>query len=273
MNHSTTGLPVHHQLPECTQTHVHPLSDAIQPSHPLPSPSPPALNLSQHQGLFQWVSSSHQVAKVLGFHLQHQSFQWTPRRTPKVVSFRMDWLDLLAVQGTLKSLLQHHSSKASILRRSAFFIVQLSHPYMTTGKTIALTRWPFVDKVMSLLFNMLSRLVITFLPRGKCLLISCLQSPSAVILESRKIKSDTVSTVSPSICHVVMGLDAMILVFWMLRFKPIFSLSSFIFIKRLFSSSLSAIRVVSSAYLRLLIFLPAILIPAQVFSWCTLHIN
>ena len=125
----------------------------------------------------------------------------------------MDWLDLLAVQGTLKSLLQHHSSKASILRRSAFFTVQLSHPYMTTGKTIALTRWTFVGKVMSLLFNMLSRLVRTFLPRSKRLLISWLQSPSAMILEPREIKSATVSTVSPSICHEVMGPDAMILVF------------------------------------------------------------
>ena len=123
----------------------------------------------------------------------------------------MDWLDLLAVQGTLKSLLQHHSSKASILQHSAFFIVQLSHPYMTTGKTIVLTRRTFVGKVMSLLFNMLSRLVIAFLPRSKCLLISWLQSPSAVILEPLKIKSATVSTVSPSICHEVMGPDAMIL--------------------------------------------------------------
>ena len=137
----------------------------------------------------------------------------------ELISFRMDWLDLLAVQGTLKSLLQYHSSKASILRRSAFFIIQLSHPYITTGKTIAFTRWTFVDKVMSLLFNiqvghnMLSRLVITFLPRSKHLLISWLQSPSAVILEPRKIKSATVSTVSPSICHEVMGLDAMILIF------------------------------------------------------------
>ena len=125
-----------------------------------------------------------------------------------LISFRMDWLDLLAVQGTLKSLLQHHSSKASILRHSAFFIVQLSHPYMTTGKTIALARRTFVGKVMSLLFNRLSRLVITFLPRSKCLLISGLPSPSVVILEPRKIKSATVSTVSPSICHEVMGLDA-----------------------------------------------------------------
>ena len=125
----------------------------------------------------------------------------------------MDWLDLLAVQGTLKSLLQHHSSKASILRRSAFFIVQLSHPYMTTGKTIALTRWTFVGKVTSLLFNMLSRLFIAFLPRNKHLLISWLQSLSAVILEPKKIKSVTVSIVSSSICHEVMGPDAMILVF------------------------------------------------------------
>ena len=125
----------------------------------------------------------------------------------------MDWLDLLAVQGTLKSLLQHHSSKAPILRRSAFFTVQLSHPYMTTGKTIALTRRTFVDKVMSLFFNMLSRFVITFLPRSKRLFILWLQSPSAGILEPRKIKSDTVSTVYPSICHEVMGPDAMIFVF------------------------------------------------------------
>ena len=122
---------------------------------------------------------------------------------PGLISFRMDWLDLLAVQGTLKSLLQHHTSKASILQCSAFFIVQLSHPYMTTGKPIALTRQTFVDKVMSLIFNMLSRLVITFIARNKCLLISWLQSPSAVILESRKIKSATVSTVSLSICHEV----------------------------------------------------------------------
>ena len=136
----------------------------------------------------------------------------------------MDWLDLLAVQGTLKSLLQHHSSKASILWHSAFFTVQLSHPYMTPGKTIALTR---VGKVMSLLFNMLSRFVIIFLSRNKHLLILWLQSPSAVILEPQKIKSATVCTVSPSICHEVMGPDAMILVFWMLSFKPTFSLSSF----------------------------------------------
>ena len=194
---------------------------------------------------------------------KYWSFNISPSNEyPGLISFRMDWLDLLAVQGTLKSLLQHQSSKASILWHSAFFIVQLSHPYMTTGKTIALTTRTFVDKVMSLLFNMLSRLVITSLPRSKRLLMSWLQSPSAVILEPKNIKSAIVSTVSPPICQEVMGLDAMILVFWMLSFKPAYSLSSFTFIKRLFSSSLSAIMVVSSAYLKLLIFLLAILIPA-----------
>ena len=142
------------------------------------------------------------------------SFNISPSNEhPGLISFRMDWLDLLAVQGTLKSLLQHHSSKPSSFWRSAFFTAQLSHPYMTTGKTIALTRWTFVDKVISLLFNMLSRLVIAFLPSSKHLLISWLQSPSAVIWEPKKIKSLTVSIVSTSVCHEVMGLDAMILVF------------------------------------------------------------
>ena len=177
------------------------------------------------------------------------SFNISPsNEQPGLISFRMDWLDLLAVQGTLKSLLQHHSSKASILWHSAFFIVQLSHPYTTNGKTIDLTRQISVG--MSLLFHMLSRLVITFLPRSKHLLISWLQSPCAVILEPRKIKSDTVSTVSPSTCHEMMVPktkqnkkkemmvpDAMILVFWMLSFKPTFSLSSFTFIKRLLDNN------------------------------------
>ena len=157
------------------------------------------------------------------------SFDISPSNEhPRLISFRMDWLDPLVVQGTLKSLLQHHSSKASILRHSAFFIVQLSHPYMTT-ETTALTRQTFIDQVMSLLLNMLSRLVITLLPRSKCLLISWLQSPSAVTLEPPKIKS---ATVSLSICYEVMGMachDAMILVFWMLSFKPAFSSSSFTF--------------------------------------------
>ena len=194
-----------------------------------------------------------------------------------LISFRMDWLDLLAVQGTLKSLLQHHSSEASILQCSAFFIVQLSHPYMSTGETIALTTRTFVGQVMSLLFNMLSRLVIAFLLRSKHLLILWLKSPASVILQPKKIKPLTISIVSPSICHEVIGLDAMILVFWMLSFKPTFSLCSFTFIKRLLSSSsLSAIRVVSCAYLSLLIFLWAILIPtcalsSQHFTWRTLH--
>ena len=147
MNCRTPGLPVHHKLPEFTQTHVHCVGDAIQSSHPLSSLSPPAPNPSQHQSLFQWVNSSHEVPKYWSF-----SFGISPSNEhPGLISFRMDWLDLLAVQGILKSLLQHHSSKASILRRSAFFTVQLSHPYVTTGKTIALTRRTFVGKVMSLL--------------------------------------------------------------------------------------------------------------------------
>ena len=254
MNCSTPGLPVHHQLPESTQTHVLGVGDAIRPSHPLPSPSPPAPSPSQHQGLFQWVNSLHEVAKLLEFQLQHQPFQWTPR-----TDLPLGWTVWISLHSKGLSSLQHHSSKAWILRRSAFYTVQLSHPYMTSGKTIALTRWTFVGKVMSLLFNMLCRLVITSLPRSQRLLISWLQPPFAVILEPRKIKSATVSTVSPSICLEVMGPDAMIVVFWMLSFKPTFSLSSFTFIKRLVSSSsLSAVRVVSSACLRLLIFLPTI---------------
>ena len=156
------GLPVHHQLPEFNQTHVHWVSDAIQPSHPLSSPSPPALNLSQHQGLSNETALCIRWPKYWSF-----SFNISPSNEhPGLISFRMDWLNLLAVQGTHKSLLQHHSSKASNLWCSAVFIVQLSHPYMPTGKTIALTRWTFVGKVMSLLLNMLSRLVITFLPRN-----------------------------------------------------------------------------------------------------------
>ena len=150
MNHSTPGLPVHHQLLESTQTHVHCVSDAIQPYHPLSSPSPPAPSPSQRQGLFQWVSSS-QWTKSWSF-----SFNISPSNEhPGLISFRIDWLDLLSVQGTLKNLLQHYSSKASIFQHSAFFIVQLLHPYMTTGKTRALTRRTFVGKVMSLIFNML----------------------------------------------------------------------------------------------------------------------
>ena len=139
-----------------------------------------------------------------------------------LISFRINWFDLLVVQGTLKSLFQHHSLKASILQHSAYFIVQFSHPYMTTGKTTALTIWTFVGKVMSLLFNMLSRFIIPFLPRNKCPLISWPQSPSTEILELKKIKSVTVSIVSPSICHEVMGPDAMTFILWILSFKTTF---------------------------------------------------
>ena len=177
MDCSMPAFPILHHFPELAQTHVHLVSDAIQPSHPLSSLSPPAFNVSQHQGLFQWVSSSRQVAKIFSFSINPFN------EYSGLISFRNDCFDLLAVQGTLKTLLQHHSSKASILQLSAFFIVQLSHPYMTTGKTIALTRWTFVGKVMSLLFNILFRWVIASLPRSKRLLISWLQSPSSVILE------------------------------------------------------------------------------------------
>ena len=170
MNRSTPDLPVYHQLLEFTQTHVHRVSDTIQPSHPLSSPSPPARNHSQHQRFSSESTLRMRWPKYWSF-----SYSIIPfKEIPGLISFRMDWLDLLAVQGTLKSLLQHHSSKASILQHSAFFTVQHSHPYMTTEKTIALTRWSFVGKVMSLLLNMLSRLVITFLPRSKHLLISWL---------------------------------------------------------------------------------------------------
>ena len=209
MNRRTPGLPVHHQLTEFTQTHVHLIGNANQPSHLLPSPSllppiPPSIR----------VFSSESTLRIRWPKYWSFSFSISPSNEhPGLISFRMDWLDLLAVQGTLKSLLQHHSSKASILQPSVFFTVQLSHPYMTTGKTIALTIQTLVGKVISLLLNILSRLVITFLPRSKHLLISWLQSPSVVILEPPKIKSLTVCSISPSICHEVMEPDAMILVF------------------------------------------------------------
>ena len=171
MNHSTLGTPVHHQLPESTQTHVHWVSDTIQPSHPLSSSSPPALNFPSIR-----VFSNESMVHIRWPKYWSFSFNISPSNEyPGLISFRMDWLDLLAIQGTLKSLLQHHSSKASTLWCSAFFIVQLSHPHVITGKTIALTRWAFVGKVMSLLLNMLSRLVITSLQRSKRLLISWLQ--------------------------------------------------------------------------------------------------
>ena len=182
MNCNTPGLPVYHQLPEFTQTHVHRVRDSIQPSHLLSSPSPPAL-YSSHIRVF----SNESTLRMRWPNYWSFSFSISPSKEhPGQSSFRIDGLDLLAVQGTLKSHLQHHSSKASILQYSAFFIVQLSHPYMTAGKTVALTRETFVGKVTSLLFNFLSRLVITFLTRSKHLLISWLQSPSAVILEPPK---------------------------------------------------------------------------------------
>ena len=209
-----------------------------------------------------WVFSKESVLHIRWPKYWSFSFSTSPSNEYSgLISLRMDWLDLLAVQVTLKSFLQHHSWKASILQRSAFFTVQLSHSYMTTGKTITLTRWTFVGKVMSLHFNMLSRLVITSLPRSKPLLISWLQSPSTVIWKPKKV------------CHCFHyfpiylpwsdGTRCHDLGFLNVSFKPIFSLSSFTFIKRLFSSSsLSAISVVLSAYLRLLVFLPAVLIPA-----------
>ena len=194
-----------------------------------------------------------------------------------LISFRIDWFDLLAVQGTLKSLLQHYSSKAWILCCSVFFTVQLSHPYITNGKTTALTKWTFVGNVFSLLFNMLYRLVIAFLPRSKHLLVSWLQSPSAVILQPKKIKSLTVSIVSPSICHEVMGPDTMIFVFWKLSFKASFSLSTLTFIKRLFSSYLlSAIGwchlgIWSYWYFSQKSWFQLVLHPTWHFTWCTLN--
>ena len=189
MDCSTPSFPVYHQLPELAQTPVHWVSDAIQPSHPLSSLSPSAFKFSRIR-----VFSNESVLCIRWPKYSSFSFGISPSNEYSgLISFRMDWLDLLAVQGTLKSLLQQHSSKASILQHS------LSHPYMTTGKTIALTRWTIVGKVMSLLFNMLSRFVLTLLPGSKCLLISWLQSPSTVILELKKLKSVTVPLISPPV--------------------------------------------------------------------------
>ena len=203
------GFPVHHQLPKLLKLMF---IESVMPSNHLilcrplllpPSIFPSIRGFSNESALrIRWP-------KDLSFSLSISP----SNEYSGLVSLRLDWLDLLAVQGTLKSLLQCHSSKALILQHSAFFKVQLSHPYMTTGKNITLSRWTFVDKVMFLLHNMLSRLVIAFLPRNKCLLNSWLQSPSAMILEVPKIKSVTVSIVSPFICHKVMGADAMILGF------------------------------------------------------------
>ena len=209
MDCSTPGLPVHHQLLELTQLMS---IKSVMPSIHLIL-CPPLLLLPSIFPSIR-VFSNESALLIRWPRCWSFSFNINPSNEHSgLISFRMNWLDLLEVQGTLKSLLQHYSSKASILWCSAFFTVQLSHPYMTTGKTIALTRQTFVGKVMSLLFNMLFRLVITFPPRSKSLLISWLQSPSAMILKPPKIKSATVSTVSLSISHEVMGPDAMILGF------------------------------------------------------------
>jgi len=223
MDCSTPGLPVHHQHSEPAQTHVHRAGDAIQPSQPLSSlllqpPIFPTIRVFSNESVLciRWP-------KYWSF-----SFSISPSNEYLgLISYRMNWLDPLSLQGTLKTLLQYHSSKASILWCSAFFTVQLSHPYMTTGKTIVLTRKTFVRKVMFLVFKMLPKFVIAFLPRSKCLLISWLQSASHVILEPKKIKSVTVSTISASIFHEVMGLDAIIFVFWMLSFKLAFQKTPF----------------------------------------------
>ena len=221
MECSMPGFPVHHQLPEFNQTHVHWVGDAIQPSRPLSSLLPPNFNLSKHQGLFKWVSSLHQVAKILEFQFQHQSLQWI---------FRTDFL-YDGLVGSPCSARDSQESSSTTLFKSINSLV-LTFIYSPTVTSIhdygkkknhkALTTRTFVGKVMFLLFNMLSRLVVTFLSRSKHLLISWLQSSSAVILQPKNIKSVTVSIVSPSICHKVMGLDAMVLVFWMLCFKPTF---------------------------------------------------
>jgi len=209
MDCSTSGFPVHHQLPEITQTHVHQVGDANQPSHSLLSLSPqtsvvPASGSFPISQFFASVGQSTRAlasASVLPMNIQ----DWFP----------LGWTGgILAVQGILKSLPQHYSSKPSILWCSAFFMLQLLHPYMITGKTITLTIWSFVGKVMSLLFNTLSRFVLFFLPRSMCLLIAWLQTPYSVIFEPKKINSVTVSIVSPSICHEVMGPDAMIFIFY-----------------------------------------------------------
>ena len=266
MNWSTSGFPVLHHLPELAQTYVHWVSDAIQPSCPLSFPSPPAFILSQHQGL----------SNELALHIRWPNYwNFTFSISPSneysgLISFRIDALTSLQSRGLSRVF------SSTTTQKHQFFGVQLSlwsSSHMTTGKTIALTRRNFVDKVMSLLFNMLLKFVIAFLPRSKRLLISWLQSPSSAILETKKIKSATVSTFYPSICHEVLGLDVIIPIFWMLSFKAAFLLSAFTLIKRFFGSfPLSAMRVVLSAYLRLLIFLPAILIPACNSSSLALHI-
>ena len=240
MDGSLPDFPVHHHLLELVQTHVHWVGDVIQPTHPVAPfsshlQSCPASGSFPMSYFFAWGGQSIEVsASSINPSNEH----------PGLISFRVDWLDLLTVQGTLKSLLQHHSSKASILQYSAFFIVQLSHPYMTTGKTIILTRWTFVSKVMSLLFNTLSRLVIAFLPGSKHILISRLQSPSAEILEPPQNKVCHCFHYFPIYLPWSVRMDAMILVFWMLSFKPVDQqniVCKFLFILHIFYTSIKGL--------------------------------
>ena len=250
MDYSTPGFPVLHHPLELAQTHVHWVNEAIQTSHPLPSPSPPAGNLSQHQDLFpigRLFASGDQSTGASASARPMNIQDWFPLGLTGWISFQSKGLSRVFSNTTVQKH-QFFSSQPSLWSSSHIHTWILEKPKLWLNR--------------SLLFNILSMLVIAFLPKNKYLLISWLQSPFAVVLESKKIKSITVSIVFLSICHEEMGLDAMILVFWMLSSKSAFSLSPFMFIKRIFSSSFSAIRVVSSAYLMLLMFLPAILIPA-----------
>ena len=226
MDCSTPDFPVLHHLPGSAQIHLHWVDDAIQPFHPLLSPSPPALNLPQHHGLFQWVSSLHQMVKSIEASV---SASVLPMNIQSWFPLRCTGLIFLLSKGLSRVFSSTTVWRHQFFRHSAFFIVQLSHPYMTTGKTTVLTTWTFVGKVMSLLLNMRPRFVIAILPRSTHLLVLWLQSPSTVILESKKIN------LSPVLLFLylfkVMAVDTIILVFWMLSFKSTFSLTSFTFIK------------------------------------------
>ena len=264
--------PCSHSLLEFTLTYVDWVGDGIQPSHPLSPPSPPALHLSQHQGLFQWVGSLRQVAKGLEFRLQHQSFQWMCR-----TDFLKDWLVWSpSSPSDSQELLQHHSSKASILLHSAFFLVQLSHLYTTTGKTVSLTIWTFVSKVMSLLFNMPSRFVIAFLPRSKHFLISWLWSPSSVILEPKERKSVTASTFPPSIYHEMRGPDAISSFFecWVLSqlfYSPLSPRSTGSLVPHHFLPlEWYYLHIWGCWYFSQQSWFQLVIHPAQHFTWCTL---
>ena len=276
MDCSMPGFPVLHQLLELAQTHVHRVGDTIQLSHPLSSPYPPALSLSHIR-----VFSNESVPHIRWPQYWSYSFSVSPSSEYSgMISFRIDWFALLEVQGILRVF------SNTTVQKHQFFDAQHSlwsnfhiHPYMTTGKTITLTRWPFVDKVMSLLFNTLSRFVIAFLPWSKHLLISWQQSPSTVILEPTKIKTVTVSIVSPSICHEVIGRVLMILVFWMLNLKPAFhfplSLSSRGSLVLFLPQGWCHLHIWGYGYFSLQSWFQLTLHPMgwMYFSWCTLHIN